>query len=128
MQRIHDASDITKPCYSCGFCPYGTIVEAYPLHVPEQEYAREHGMWVKFSCGWIPCAKEDPEATEDINTVILQNLVDNPYSCQVFGHECPVYYNAEYVSEQEMKDLINSLIKKSSSAREQVRANTDSKK
>ena len=45
-----------KPCLKVGFCPYGQLVESFPL---------EHG----------------------------------EFSCTVFGHDCPVYYCAEPLSE-----------------------------
>jgi hypothetical protein len=28
---IHKFKDIEKPCYSCGYCPYGQLVEAFQL-------------------------------------------------------------------------------------------------
>jgi len=48
----------TKPCFSCGHCPYGCMVEAFPLHQGNEEL-----------------------------------------SCPVFGHDCPMYYNGEDLSE-----------------------------
>lgn len=49
-----------KPCKFCGFCPYGQMVEMFPLDV------------------------------------------DSTYrSCEVFGHDCPVYYHAEPFAEDD---------------------------
>jgi hypothetical protein len=48
-----------KPCHKLGFCPYGSLVEEFPLDT------------------------ERP-------TMI---------SCEVFGHNCPVFYCAEDLSE-----------------------------
>jgi len=45
-----------KPCHTCGYCPYGAMVEAFPFS--------EIGI-----------------------------------SCKVFGHDCPMFYNAEDLSE-----------------------------
>lgn len=28
---IHSAAALEKPCYSCGYCPYGVLVENFPL-------------------------------------------------------------------------------------------------
>ena len=47
-----------KPCHTCGYCPYGAMVEAFPL-------------------------KEKR----------------NKVSCKVFGHDCPMFYNGEDLSE-----------------------------
>lgn len=50
--------DIIKPCKSCGYCPYGSLVEEYPLHNPL-----------------------------------------NKMSCEIFGHDCPAFYQAELFAE-----------------------------
>ena len=47
---------MVKPCKMLNYCPYGSIVELYPL--PEDK------------------------------TIM---------SCEVFGHDCPAFYNAELV-------------------------------
>ena len=48
----------TKPCHTCGYCPYGCVVEAFPLKKKSDKV-----------------------------------------SCKVFGHDCPMFYNAEDLSE-----------------------------
>lgn len=45
-----------RPCHELGYCPYGAMVEAFPL-------------------------------------------VHGKFSCAVFGHDCPMYYNAEDLTE-----------------------------
>ena len=49
---------VEKPCRFCGFCPYGQIVEEFPLKVKSDKV-----------------------------------------SCNVFGHNCPVFYMAEPLAE-----------------------------
>jgi len=49
---------VVKPCKLCGFCPYGQLVEEFPLN-------------------------------------------RNEMSCEVFGHDCPVFYHAEFMAEEE---------------------------
>ena len=29
---IFKKDEIEKPCYKCGYCPYGQLVEEFPLH------------------------------------------------------------------------------------------------
>jgi len=55
---FYKAGEVEKPCHSCNFCPYGELVEAFPI--PKKRTER---------------------------------------SCIVFGHECPVYYLSEELSE-----------------------------
>lgn len=51
--------NVIKPCLATGFCPYGTLVEEFPIE-----------------------------------------LEKNERSCDVFGHDCPVFYVAEPVAEE----------------------------
>ena len=54
-RRIHSKEDVEFPCKRLNYCPYGTLVEYYPL------------------------------------------LDRSEYSCPTFGHDCPAYYQAEFV-------------------------------
>jgi hypothetical protein len=67
--RIHGADKIEKPCRCCGYCPYGQLVEEYPLH-PEHK-------------------------GKDLNKLAEIGELFTGYSCKVFGHDCPVFYQAE---------------------------------
>ena len=56
--------ELEKPCRILGYCPYGQLVEEFPL-----------------SGSKLSCTSE--------NGAIIQ-----------FGHDCPVHYHAELVSER----------------------------
>ena len=60
---------IERPCNKCGFCPYGSLIEEFPLE-------------------------------------------DNNMSCKVYGHNCPAYYHAEFITEKAWIDLQNGKNKK----------------
>lgn len=53
-EKIWKADEKEKPCHILNFCPYGQLVEEFPLKEKLDEY-----------------------------------------SCETFGHDCPVYYHAE---------------------------------
>ncbi len=72
--RIFDKDAIEKPCHKCGFCPYGALVEEFPLH-PEFKDVSD----------------------EDLNN--LGDKINTGYNCTVFGHDCPVFYQAEPIVE-----------------------------
>jgi len=57
-KKIWKADKIKKPRHKLGFCPYGKLIEEFPL---------------KEKC--------------------------DEYSCETFGHDCPVYYHAEGICE-----------------------------
>ena len=52
---------ISKPCKKLGFCPYGPLVEDFPLKNKRTKK-----------------------------------------SCRLFGHECPVFYVAENITEGDL--------------------------
>ena len=60
---LHDNLELEKPCHSLEYCPYGQLVEEFPLH---------------------PKGRED-----DLKKI----------ECKTFGHDCPVYYHAEGMTE-----------------------------
>ncbi|MCK9463194.1 MAG: hypothetical protein M0R80_26530 [Proteobacteria bacterium] len=57
-----------KPCHALAFCPYGPLVEEFPL-------------------------RDEAEAV----------------SCDVFGHDCPIFYHAEPFAEDEPADLVGEM-------------------
>lgn len=65
---------IEKPCHILKYCPYGCLVEYFPLGDEEVE-------WNGIKLPWL---KKRSEA----------------YSCGIFGHDCPVFYVAGELSEE----------------------------
>ena len=57
-KQIWAYGTIEKPCHKLGYCPYGQLVEEFPL----------------------------------------KDKRDN-VSCKTFGHNCPVFYHAEEITE-----------------------------
>lgn len=94
--------EVDKPCHSCGFCPFGQLVEEFPLGLKEEAYAIKHNKYVKWDENanpkWVSCDKNDKGASPDLNWAA--GKVKNEISCEVFGHSCPVYYMAEPFSEE----------------------------
>ncbi len=88
-------TSLEMPCKKLNYCRYGQLVEEFPCHTEAIKYAIKHNLYVKLveGKGWTKCKKEDKDASPDINTAC--NKVKDKYSCEVFGHDCPVYYMAE---------------------------------
>ena len=72
--RIHDKSAVPKPCHELTFCPYGELVEEFPLHPEHKDVENLNAL-----------------SNEELNT---------GYNCTVFGHDCPVFYHAELIAEE----------------------------
>lgn len=58
-KTIIKETEIEKPCHKCNYCPYGQLVEEFPLTNKRTKM-----------------------------------------SCKTFGHNCPVYYMAENITEE----------------------------
>jgi len=101
--RIHGHKKVEKPCYLCGYCPYGQLVEEFPLHEKAVKYAVKYNKYSKLvkGKGWVSCKKNEKGASPDIDWAC--GKVKDPYSCNVFGHDCPVYYHAEPLVEEKEK-------------------------
>ena len=93
--------NIEKPYSFLDYCPYGALVEEFPLYTLELKYAKDHGYYSKLVSGkgWIECKMEDPNASPGINKVITEmkeRIIEDPYSCEIFRHDCPAHYLAEF--------------------------------
>jgi len=87
---------LDKPCVKLNYCPYGQLVEEYPLHSEATKYAIEHNIYAKLvkGKGWVSCGKDEVGSTPNLNAVV--GKIDEPLSCPLFGHDCPVHYLAEF--------------------------------
>lgn len=104
-----------KPCKACGFCPYGQLVEEFPLPSITRKEAKAHiaGLKQRLKQGvfkeenkvdGLPLMTEDdvrqeiaefnPEDYPVQSEKILEHM-----ACQVFGHCCPVFFHAEPFAE-----------------------------
>jgi hypothetical protein len=113
MKTWKEASTrVCKPCWELKYCPYGPLVEDFPLlpslraeAIDHQNYAKgilERG---KFDDG-EPLDVErrsmfqetvDEFRAEDHPETIPEEIAD--MSCRVFGHICPVVFTAEPFTE-----------------------------
>lgn len=98
---------VEKPCVPLGWCPYGPLVEDFPLHPKASAYAEEHGRYKRwdptphgrrpdgsqYPGSWVDCGPGVEGAIPDIGFGLKH--VDEPHSCSVFGHDCPAFYVAE---------------------------------
>jgi len=92
----------------CGFCPYGQLVEDFPLDPPSRASAVEHNRYMKKLLKEGKFDKPDTHMTREEAENSIKNFDKNDYpvkyirskmSCEVFGHHCPVYYHVELFAE-----------------------------
>ena len=72
--------DIEKPCIKLRYCPYGQLVEEFPLHITPKEAG-------KLGVSDYPNLQYGDK---------LSCLTKNGALGQ-FGHDCPVHYCMEYL-------------------------------
>jgi hypothetical protein len=107
--------DMIKPCRLCGYCPYGQLVEEFPIpFIPRADAIAHHEYMIKALADGVfdnTPNKENPfmlnraEAQKEIDDFNPDDYPENPLpvnkmQCEVFGHHCPVYYHAELFAEE----------------------------
>jgi hypothetical protein len=98
-EQIHE-----KPCRVLGYCPYGPMVEEFPLPDIQRDVAIKHNEYMKKALkegvfdGTALMSREEAE-----KEIAEFNEEDYPIDtgqtewgvCGVFGHFCPVMFVAE---------------------------------
>jgi len=99
---------VCKPCWELKYCPYGPLVEQFPLHEAERAKAEELGWYAKLANGkgWIPCKKDEKDAIPDMDRVFKEFGALNDHMCEIFGHNCPVFYVNEPFTETSVQRKI----------------------
>ncbi|MFA4871868.1 MAG: HNH endonuclease signature motif containing protein [Patescibacteria group bacterium] len=105
-------SNLCKPCWELKYCPYGPIVEDFPLIPLTRRQCEDHNEYLKqcIETGKIgDGSKLDLKRKKWFKEEIKNyNLDDYPIkipnifleaSCKIFGHICPVFFMAEPLTE-----------------------------
>jgi hypothetical protein len=103
---------ICKPCWEIKYCPYGPLVEDFPLPPPTLAEAIDHQKYLAgcLKSGLMGNGKKlDKERRKyfereirDFNSVNYPDYIPKEVSnmsCRVFGHLCPVFFVAETATE-----------------------------
>ena len=104
--------NLCKPCWEIHYCPYGPLVEDFPLLPMLRKDAMEHNDYLKHCLETGVMASGEPLDEERrrlfINMIGEDKEDDYPESipkeiaqaaCNVFGHMCPVFFVAEPLTE-----------------------------
>ena len=105
-------SKLCKPCWELQYCPYGPVVEDFPLLPPIRSEAEHHNEYLRSALRSGRLANGQPLDAkrrrafrqmvadyegDDYPETIPKVLTDA--SCRVFGHLCPVFFVAEPFTE-----------------------------
>jgi hypothetical protein len=106
-KKLH--TEVCKPCWELKYCPYGPLVEQYPVHPEDFEITTIEAAYDeckdKLLKGEIKTEDElwhtvdrllhlDPQKWRFIKEYKTDELV-----CRIFGHVCPVFFDAEPFTE-----------------------------
>ncbi len=108
---------VCKPCWELKYCPYGPLVEQFPLPPIERKEAIRHNEFLKEQLekkayrGWRKKVLEkevkefDPlQHPKKVPKDILEK------SCNIFGHLCPVFFvNEPFTETIEMRRVTRSI-------------------
>ena len=103
---------VCKPCWELKYCPYGPIVEDFPLLPTTLEEAIEHHRYL-LTCLDGDCTPDgrslSPERRRSFKRMLREFSPDDhppnipeaiaDMACTVFGHICPIVYGAEGFTE-----------------------------
>jgi hypothetical protein len=117
LKKWDDAiRSICKPCWELKYCPYGYLVEDFPILPSTREAAEKHNAYLKkcIETGKLYDGRElddnrrqwfkqevEEFNSEDYPESMPQQLIDA--SCKEWGHICPVYYAQSGASEKESR-------------------------
>ncbi len=102
---------VCKPCWELKYCPYGPLVEFFPLihdedPIPIAQVKRSYKSWIDaVKSGELRTEREIFEAIEKILCLQpkrwerINQFRTAELSCSVFGHICPVFFTAEPFTE-----------------------------
>jgi HNH endonuclease len=105
--------NVCKPCWELKYCPYGSLVEMFPLLPPTREDAIHHNEFLKKQLADGAYDKQRTKMfTKEVREFdpgdypIKHDPKDLEKSCSVFGHICPVFFVSEPFTEtQEMRRI-----------------------
>jgi hypothetical protein len=97
---------VCKPCWELKYCPYGPLVEGFPLLGTTRKEAIEHNEFLRQQLkagvykGRRKKSFEEEVKKFDLNNYPVKHKRDElEKSCSVFGHICPVFFVNEPLTE-----------------------------
>jgi len=109
---IKKSVPICKPCWELKYCPYGGLVEGFPLPSIQRSKAIEHNEYLKkcLKTGTLDDGTKLDKSRrrwfeEEVSSFQPENYLESipkeivEMSCTEFGHLCPVFFHAEPFTE-----------------------------
>lgn len=105
--------NVCKPCWELKYCPYGPLVEDFPLLGPIRSEAIEHNTFLQEQLKKKAYTSEKKTMFEkqvrefDPNDYPVKHpKEDLEKACSVFGHLCPVFFvNEPFTETRELRKM-----------------------
>ena len=105
--------NICKPCWELKYCPYGSLVENFPLLGPTRQEATEHNNFLieQLKKGAYKgkkkiMFKKEVQEFNPNDYPIRHSKSDLEKECSVFGHLCPVFFaNEPFTETNELRKI-----------------------
>jgi hypothetical protein len=114
---VERTEHVCKPCWELKYCPYGPLVEQFPLPAIEREAAISYNEFLKKQLekgrykGWRKQLFE--KEVKEFNPKLYPKKIPTELferSCTIFGHICPVFFVNEPFSEtEEMRRITRNI-------------------
>lgn len=109
--------NVCKPCWELKYCPYGPLVEDFPLLEPTRKEAIEHNNFLseqleknQYSGKRKKFFTKETTEFDPKNYPVKHATEDMEKSCSVFGHLCPAFFVNEPFTETKEKRRIGRQI------------------
>ncbi len=105
--------NICKPCWELKYCPYGPVVEDFPLLPKTRGEAKAHNEFLKQQLDKnaydAEKAKVFKKQVAEFNPEEYPEIIDKSdkeKSCEIFGHLCPVFFvNEPFTETKELRRI-----------------------
>lgn len=102
------AGSVCKPCWELKYCPYGQLVEYFPLLGGEPYDPKEREATHQRALVQLRAVKTRAAAFDAINFFLysdpenwkaLEGYEDDDVGCRIWGHVCPVFFTQSSATE-----------------------------
>ncbi len=99
---------VCKPCWELKYCPYGQLVENFPLLGGEPRKPGEQEATHQRALAELRTVKTRAEAFDAINFFLysdpdnwkaIEGCEDEDVGCRIWGHVCPVFFTQSTATE-----------------------------
>lgn len=109
--------NVCKPCWELKYCPYGPLVEDFPLLDLTRSEAIKHNEFLKrqlaagaYDQQHHKIFSKQAREFDPSDYPVKHNPKDVEKSCTVFGHMCPVFFvNEPFTETQELRRIGRSI-------------------